>query len=91
MTAGQPYSLSVTVTNHNFYGDIEIWGSNATCGPGLERLYVAPVASQIFCADVVPSQSYTYAILVQRLYWDGGAPAGGSAYNFLACPTDRCP
>ncbi len=91
MTAGQTYSLSVTVANHNYYGEIEFWGTDSTCGPGLERLYVAPVEAKVYCADVVPSQSYPYVLLVQRLHWDGGGFASGSARNVLACPTGRCP
>ena len=91
MTAGQPYSLSVTVANHGYYGDIEFWGSNGTCGPGLELLYSAPLDSKIYCADVHPSQSYTYILYVQRLSVDSGAPAGESASHTLACPAARCP
>lgn len=91
MTAGQPYSLSVTVSNNGYYGDVEFWGSNATCGSGLELLYQAPLDSKVYCADVHPSQSYTYILFVQRLNVDSGAPAGESAHNTLACPSSRCP
>jgi hypothetical protein len=91
MTAGQPYAFSVVVSDNRFYGDIELWGTNATCGPGLERLYAAPLASQTYCVNVVPSQNYPYVIFVQRLAVDSGAPASESATQFMACPTDHCP
>lgn len=91
MTANQPYSLSVSVSNSGFYGDIEFWGAMSECGAGLQKLYSAPVESKVYCADVLPTQSYTYILYVQRLSTDSGAPAGEHADTILACPTGRCP
>jgi hypothetical protein len=91
MKAGQPYSLSVSVSNSGFYGDIEFWGTTSECGPGLQKLYSAPVESKVYCADVLPTQDYTYVLYVQRLMVDSGAPAGEHADTILACPTGRCP
>ena len=46
MTAGELYAFSFAVSDNRFYGDIELWGTTGTCGPGFERLYAAPVASK---------------------------------------------
>lgn len=91
VTAGKPYAFSFVVANDGFSGDIELWGTSRTCGPGLERLYVAPIASKTYCVNVVASQTYSYVLLVQRLAVDGGASASFAASQFMACPTDRCP
>ncbi len=91
MKAGQPYSLSVSVASSRYYGTIEFWGSNAECGPGLEKLYSAPVDTKVYCADVLPTNDYTYALLVERLMVDSGAPASEHSGNMLACPSGRCP
>jgi hypothetical protein len=90
MMAGKPYAFSFAVTDNGFYGDIELWGTNGTCGPGLERLYAAPIASKGYCINVVAAQNYPYVLLVERLAVDGGALASLSASRFMACPTDRC-
>jgi hypothetical protein len=90
MTAGQPYSLSVSVNDNGFSGDVEFWGATSQCGPGWQQLYSAPLGSKVYCADVSPAQDYPYVIYVERMYTDSGAPAGESAYNHLACPTGRC-
>jgi hypothetical protein len=90
MTPGQPYSLSVSVADNGFYGDIEIWGTDAVCGPGLERLYIQPVQSKVYCADLVASQPYPYLLFVERLFVDSGAPASEHADTIVACPTVRC-
>ncbi len=91
MTPGASYAFSFALADNGFYGDIELWGTTHTCGPGLERLYVAPIASRTYCVNVVASQAYTYVLLAQRLSVDGGALASFSASQFMACPTDHCP
>jgi hypothetical protein len=90
MTPGQPYSLSVSVVDNGFYGDIEIWGSDAVCGAGLEKLYIQPVESKVHCADLVASKPYAYLLFVERLFVDSGAPASEHADTIIACPTVRC-
>jgi hypothetical protein len=91
MKAGQVYSLSAMVSDSNFGGTIEFWGTNSECGPGLQKLFSAPVASQTFCADVAPSQDFTYVLYVEHLLWDGGAAASESTGAILASPDSRCP
>jgi hypothetical protein len=90
MKAGQPYSLSVSVSNYRFFGDIEFWGATSECGSGLEKLFSAPVDSKVFCADVLPARDYSHVLFVERLMVDSGAPASEHADNILACPTGRC-
>jgi hypothetical protein len=91
MKAGQPYSLSVTEYDNNFGGDVEFWGATSECGPGWEKLYGAPMDSKVYCADVTPTQDYTYVLYVERLVKeDGGWSASSHASNHLACPTGRC-
>jgi hypothetical protein len=90
MTAGQPYSLSITVSDGGFTGDVEFWGATSQCGPGWQQLYSAPLASKTYCADVNPTQDYTYVLYVERMFTDSGAPSSESDYNHLACPTGRC-
>jgi hypothetical protein len=91
MKAGQPYSLSAAVSNSGYTGTIEFWGATSECGAGLEQLFSEPVASKIYCADVVPSQDYRYVLYVEHYLWDGGAPAGAHTGDILACPSGRCP
>ncbi len=91
MKAGQVYSLSAMVSNSNYGGTIEFWGTNSECGPGLQKLFSAPVASQTFCANVAPTQDFTYVLYVEHLLWDGGAAASEATYAILACPDSRCP
>jgi hypothetical protein len=90
MKAGQPYSLSITVSDNGFSGDVEFWGATSQCGPGWQQLYSAPLASKAYCADVNPTQDYTYVLYVERMFTDSGAPSSESDYNHLACPTGRC-
>jgi hypothetical protein len=92
MKAGQPYSLSADIVNSNFGGDIEFWGTTSECGSGLQKLFSAPIDSKIFCADVSPTQDFTYVLLVEGLTSPtNGKPAAEHAGNVLGCPTSRCP
>jgi hypothetical protein len=90
MEAGVPYSLSAHVANGGFSGDVEFWGATSQCGPGWQKLYAAPVESKVYCADVNPTDNYTYLLWVEKLYTDSGAPAGEHSDTILACPTGRC-
>jgi hypothetical protein len=90
MKAGEPYSLSITVNDNGFSGDVEFWGATSQCGPGWQELYSAPIASKVYCADVNPTQDYTYVLYVERMFTDSGAPSSESDYDHLACPTGRC-
>ena len=90
MTPGQPYSLSVSVGDNGFYGDIEVWGTDSVCGPGLEKLYTQPVESKVYCADLVASRPFAYLLFVERLFVDSGAPASEHADTIIACPAVRC-
>ena len=54
-------------------------------------MFSAPIESKVYCADVMPTQDFTYVLYVEGLKWDGGAPAGEHTGDVLACPTGRSP
>jgi hypothetical protein len=92
MKAGQPYVFSFTYSNSNFTGDLELWGTNAECGPGLQKLFTAPVASKVFCATVHPATDYPYLLFVENHTGKGDASSASSNMTGLtACPTATCP
>jgi hypothetical protein len=90
MKSGQPYSLSSGVTNKGYTGTIEFWGTTSECGPGLQKLFSAPVESKVFCADVMPAQDFEHLLYVEHLLFHGGS-ASEFTESVLACPTGHCP
>jgi hypothetical protein len=92
MKAGQPYTFSIALSNRNYTGDLELWGSDSECGPGLERLYSAPFDSRTYCTEVHPSGDYPYVLFVRQFTGKGGASSAAQNYaQFYACPTGSCP
>jgi hypothetical protein len=91
MKAGEPYSLSATMTSSGYTGAIEFWGTNSVCGPGLQKLYGEPVESRTYCADVTPTQDFTHVLFVKRLLNPGRGSAGASEGPVLACGSNHCP
>jgi hypothetical protein len=91
MKAGQPYSLSADITSVNYTGNIEFWGTTSECGPGLQKLFSAPVQTKTYCADVMPTQDFTHVLFVDALIWDGTSNSVEHTGNILACPAGRCP
>jgi hypothetical protein len=92
MRAGQPYTFSFTYSNYNFTGDLQLWGSNAECGPGLQMLFAEPVGSKVYCATVHPTAAYSYLLFVENHTGKGDASSAASNMTGLtACPTATCP
>ena len=92
MRAGQPYTFSVSLATRNFTGDLEIWGSNAECGPGLERLFTEPFANKLYCTEVHPTQDHDYILVVENFTGRGDASsAAQSLIDLRACPAGGCP
>jgi hypothetical protein len=92
MKAGQPYTFSFTYANSNFTGDLELWGTNAECGPGLEKLATEPLVSKVVCATVHPAADYPYLLFVENHTGKGNALTAASSMSGLtACPTATCP
>ncbi len=92
MKAGQPYTFSFTYSNYNFTGDLELWGTNAECGPGLQMLFSEPLGSKVFCATVHPTAGYPYLLFVENHTGKGDASSASSNMTGLtACPTATCP
>ena len=92
MKAGQRYSFSVSLANTGYTGDVELWGANAECGAGLEKLYTEPFASKVYCAEVHPAGDYTYVLFVrQRTGLGSGSFSAQTFDDFVACPTGQCP
>jgi hypothetical protein len=91
MRAGQAYTFSAGLSVSNFTGNLEIWGSNAECGPGLERLFSEPFASKVYCVQVNPTQDYDYVLIVEQFTGRNGSTAALSRYDTRACPAGSCP
>jgi len=94
MQAGQAYAFSVLFKRSGWEGAIEFWGTDRSCGPGLERLlaepFPPPSTPKVFCSQTTPAASYTEVLLVYRYSND---PSSGSITDdpVMACPQGTCP
>jgi hypothetical protein len=96
MKAGQPYTFSFNYSNENFTGDLELWGADAECGAGLQKLFTgqlaSPLVSKVFCATAHPTADYAYVLFVENHTGKGDASSAASNMTGLtACPTATCP
>jgi len=94
MTAGQAYAFSVWFRRSGWEGTIELWGTDRSCGPGLQQLlaepFPPPSTSTLFCTDTIPTAAYTEVLIVYRYSND---PSSGSSTidPVMACPQGTCP
>ena len=92
MKAGQPYVFSLNHSNSNFTGDLQLWGTDSSCGPGLEMLWTEPVTSKIFCVTMHPTADHSYILFVTHHTGKGDASSAASnTTGQTACPTATCP
>jgi hypothetical protein len=64
MTAGQDYALSIEIGFAMAGMQIELWGTNSSCGMALQKLYEGPMVKGLICATLQPTASYPALLLV---------------------------
>ena len=90
MQAGQSYAMSNQITDQGYEGRLEIWGSDASCGNGVELLFTDVIATKAYCMTMHPSGSYQY-LLVVRIYSNNPSSARSTTTPMFVCPNGSCP
>ncbi len=94
MQAGQAYAFSVRFRRSGWEGSIELWGTDRSCGPGLERLlaepFPPPLTHTVYCTNAAPMASYSEVLIVYR-YTNDPSSAASTIDPVMACPQGTCP
>lgn len=91
LTPGQPYALSLQPWGNVDPGSIEIWGSNAACGPVDELLWFGDMDGRRQCVELTPTRAHARLQFVSRMLAPLSFHFRYGPGTLQMCPAGTCP